>query len=237
MTDNDPAAAAVFVPLSRGEVNFLWWFIQGSIMDADVRAKLRHGWGLCDRHTAAWLLVEAAFRGRYLHGPAVIYTELMEQAVAAFDLTGPWQARRLARRLDALTGCHLCALGLGAASAGFIVGDRLEIGRDPTALRAFMTASQGFWRESVCGRCAGTNAPARCRIHLCADLQQGIDREIANERARVERIARHLARYHASFVWEHRGTDTVEDRGALISAAGWCSGWRSLLALSRAASQ
>lgn len=30
-------------PLSGGEVDFLWWFIQGSIMDANVRAQLRGG--------------------------------------------------------------------------------------------------------------------------------------------------------------------------------------------------
>jgi hypothetical protein len=51
----------------------------------------------------------------------------------------------------------------------------------------------------------------------------------------VQRIADHIQRYRESFRWEKRGTETVEDRAALISAAGWCSGWRSLLALAAGA--
>lgn len=40
------------VQLSGGEIHYLWWFIQGSIMNPDTRYKLRDSWGLCERH--AW---------------------------------------------------------------------------------------------------------------------------------------------------------------------------------------
>src|ERR1051326_7436645 len=63
-------------PLASGEVHFLWWFIQGSIMDIDVCRNLRRAWGLCARHTCAWLVVDAAFRHGFLHGPAVVYADL-----------------------------------------------------------------------------------------------------------------------------------------------------------------
>jgi len=40
-----------------------------------------------------------------------------------------------------------------------------------------------------------------------------------------------VTRFGRSFRWELRGTDTGEDRAALISAVGWCSGWRPLLSI------
>ena len=47
----------------------------------------------------------------------------------------------------------------------------------------------------------------------------------------VDRISSHLARFENSFRWAQRNTDTDEDRGALISAIGWCSGWTELIGL------
>jgi hypothetical protein len=152
-------------PLSRGEVNFLWWFIQGSIMDADVRWRLRDGWGLCERHTAAWLSVEVAFHHGYLHGPAVLYADLMQRARAAFHLPAPLAERpvalrRVARRLTPRGPCHFCGLGLGPASDGYIPDERLRVGRDRAPLRAFMEQTQPFWRGFVCGICARNSAAA-----------------------------------------------------------------------------
>lgn len=226
-----PPDARATTPLSSGEVNFLWWFIQGSIMDADVRARLRAGWGLCERHTAAWLAVEAAFRHRYLHGPAVLYADLMQRAQAAFDLAGPLPARRIAHRLTARGRCHFCELGYGPDTPGYVPAGRLETGRDPVPLRAFMDETQAYWRPCVCGICAGDAAAARCRQHLCADIGTAANEDIEPHRRMVREIALHAARYDASFRWEKRGSDTVQDRAALISAAGWTGGWGGLLAI------
>lgn len=62
--------------LSPGEVHFLWWFMQGSIMDPEMRRHLRLAWGMCDRHGVGALGAEAAFRHGYLHGPAILYAPL-----------------------------------------------------------------------------------------------------------------------------------------------------------------
>jgi hypothetical protein len=229
-----PPDALATAPLSSGEVNFLWWFIQGSIMDADVRARLRAGWGLCDRHTAAWLAVESAFRHRYLHGPAVFYDDLMQHALRAFDRAGAIAARGiaqrvLARRLRSRGACHLCELGLGPDSPGYVPGQRLQTGRDTSPLRAFMQETAAFWGDQVCGICAGNAHTARCRAHLCAELDAGA--EIEPHRALVRVLSDHMKHYDDSFRWEKRGSDTVQDRAALIGAAGWSGGWRALLAV------
>jgi hypothetical protein len=232
-----PTLEAVSVDqlLASGEVHFLWWFIQGSIMDIEVCRNLRRAWGLCERHTTAWLVVEAAFRHDFLHGPAVVYADLLERATAAFDLVGPLQARRLASRLRQRGPCHLCALGFGPHSQGPIPRARLHTGRDVSHLLAFMAACQPCWQDTVCGCCAGNAAPIYCRPHLGTALAQDLTADLICQRRLVQRIADHLTRYRESFRWEKRGTDTVEDRAALISAAGWCSGWRSLLALAAGA--
>jgi hypothetical protein len=48
------------------------------------------------------------------------------------------------------------------------------------------------------------------------------------QRETVSVISSHLARFEDSFRWAKRNTDTDEDRGALISAIGWCSGWTEI---------
>jgi hypothetical protein len=56
------------LPLSNGEINFLWWFIQGSIMSPSTRDRLWKTWGMCERHTWGFISVEAAFRQGYMMG-------------------------------------------------------------------------------------------------------------------------------------------------------------------------
>jgi hypothetical protein len=230
-----PDPPAVDGELSSGEVGFLHSFMQGSIMVAEVRWALRKAWGFCPRHTAAWLKVEAAFRHRYLHGPAVLYDDLMERACAAFDLAGPGATWRLVHRLRAASPCYLCAMDIGPSSHGYIQEEPLAIGRDPTAWQAFAHETQAYWQADVCGACAGTGSSRRCRAHLCDDLNTGRIDDIEPHRRDVLRIARHLRTYHDSFQYDKNGIDTVEDRAALVSAAGWCGGWRGLLAVDRSA--
>jgi hypothetical protein len=218
------------IPLSSGEINFLWWFSQGSIMDVQVRRRLRQTWGMCDRHTAAWLSVEAAFRHGFMHGPAVMYTDLMERAVKAFDLgPGPMLAQRLARRLRSRAACHVCGMGLGPDSEKYVPRDRLDVGRDVSHIRAFMEETKTFWCNTVCGLCAGTWERVRCRAHLYGDIEQGMLSGLQENEKMIRRVAHHLDRFHESFRWESHGTDTAEDHAALISAAGWCGGWRGLI--------
>lgn len=237
----DDAAPSVlrYTPegLSEGEVNFLWWFAQGGIMDPVVRWSLRHGWGLCPRHAAGWLIVEAAFRHSYLHGPAVLYDDLMERAVAAFDLHGPWVRERVARQLHARGPCQLCAMGMTSASRGFIRPDRLQTGRDARPWCAFMARTRAYWRPQVCGICAHDGAAARCRRHLCEDITLGHIDSLAPHFELAQDVARHIHRYDGSFCCDSHGSETLQDRAALVSAAGWCGGWQVLLGLDAAEGQ
>jgi hypothetical protein len=221
--------------LSRGEVSHLWSFAQASIMLPEVRTSLRRSWGLCARHAAGWLIVEAAFRRDYLHGPAVLYDDLMEIAVALFDVHGPLARERAARRLRAHGPCLLCEMGVTPQSTGFITEERWRCGRDATAWRASMARTRDLWRALVCGVCDGSGAPVRCRTHLCDDIAVGCVDSLAPHAALVRDIARHVRQYDRSFRWECHGSDTPHDHAALIGAIGWCSGWQVLLALDAAA--
>jgi hypothetical protein len=58
----DPHLQTVpFWPLTDGEIHYLYWFIQGGIMNVDTRWALRRAWGFCARHAWAALAVEMAF--------------------------------------------------------------------------------------------------------------------------------------------------------------------------------
>lgn len=218
--------------LSDGEIHYLWWFIQGSIMEPDVRWRLRRAWGMCERHAWGALMAEAAFRHDFLHGPALLYEDLMERAVRAFRLAGPCRPRRIARRLRATGPCLMCEMGLGRGSpAGPTRPGLLERGRDPGGLRAFTGATSAYWPETVCGRCFGARSNIRCRPHLLEDIGRGDVCDLTEQRGLVERTLRHLAAYSRSFRWECRNSESEEDRAALIIAVGWCSGWRPLIRL------
>jgi len=219
-------------PLSDGEIHHLWWFIQGSIMEPDIRWRLRRAWGTCERHAWGGLAVETAFRQGYLHGPAVLYDDLMERAVRAFDLRGTWQARRLSRRLRPRGPCMMCELGLGPASRGAARAELLQQGRDPGEFHSLASKTRAYWRRAFCGRCSGDGSSSRCRRHLVEDASRGVA-DLAEQRALVRYVAQHLKVYRRSFVWGHHGTETEEDRAALISAVGWCSGWRPLISFLR----
>jgi len=227
----DAPSRTVNPPLSPGEVHYLWWFIQGSIMQPETRRHLCLAWGMCQRHGFGALAAEAAFRHSYLHGQAVLYEDLMERARRAFDVAGPLAGARLARRLRARARCTMCEQGYGPHSQSFIAPGRVDKGRDLSQIRAFLSASRRYWRETVCGRCAASGAQTRCRVHLLEELRSDPSLDLEPHRALIDSISRHLQRYSASFQWELRGTDTAQDRAALVSAAGWCSGWGALLAI------
>jgi hypothetical protein len=214
-------------PLSEGEIYYLWWFIQGSIMVPDIRWRLRRAWGLCGRHAWGALATEAAFRHGYLFGPAVLYLDIMERALRGFQVRGALQARRLARRLRATGPCLMCEMGFNAASRGSARPELIEEGRDPSYLLSIAAETRAYWRKAVCGRCVTNGASTRCRPHLVEEAALGTMRNLAGHRAVVKDIFEHLRVYKQSFVWGYHGTDTAEDRASLISAVGWCSGWHA----------
>jgi hypothetical protein len=218
--------------LSDGEVDFLWWFIQGSIMDPNVRARLYAHWGLCPRHALAFFVVEAAFRPHLIHGCTILYNELMRRAVHLLDgqrLYGLAPASVARHGLRPSGPCHLCSLGYHALSPGNAPPERLAHGRDLANARAFAQESRRGWLPHVCGRCVGTGDDALCRPHLIETLAHDGGSVLRRHRSTITDIATHLARFEHAFRWDSRGTDTEEDRGALIAAIGWCGGWQEIL--------
>ena len=220
-------------PPSDGEIHYVWLFLYwGSIMEPDVRGRLLHAWGLCERHAWVFLSVEAAFRPHFLHTSAFLYEDLTGRARRAFRLIGPWKAGRLRYALREQGRCTMCEMGYGPHSRGTAPAGLLERGRDITSLRSFAEATQPWWRDAVCGICSGEGAPVRCRRHLREELLNAAKaRQVEDAGRLVRHITEHVVRFSNSFRWELRGTDTDEDRAALISAVGWCSGWRPLLEL------
>ncbi|WP_322061655.1 hypothetical protein [Paraburkholderia sp. J63] len=218
--------------LSDGEVDFLWWFIQGSIMDADVRARLYAHWGMCARHALAFFCVEAAFRPHLIHGSTILYNELMRRAAHLMDGHGLYSvapAGMTRHRLRPSGPCHMCSLGYGPASSGNAPPERLAQGRDLANARAFASENRDGWLPHICGQCAGNGSGVLCRPHLIAAMEHDGATVLRHHGETVSRIAGHLGRFEHAFRWDSRGTDTAEDRGALIAAIGWCSGWGEIL--------
>jgi hypothetical protein len=48
--------------ITNSEINFVWSFIQGSIMIPETRNALLRAFGFCDRHAWVHLSVEMSFR-------------------------------------------------------------------------------------------------------------------------------------------------------------------------------
>lgn len=217
------------INLSPGEIHVLWWFIQGGIMNPFTRNRLPKGWGMCERHAWGWRIVEAAFRSGYMHGPAVFYEEVMGPALEAFETRGLAPYGRLKRRLREKGPCLMCEEGYSPDSTGVVKPQIVAQGRDLGQFRRFAQSTFPYWRTTVCGTCAGDDSPARCRSHLLEDEVEGLLGDLSFARALVSNIVHHLARYARSFQFEFRGTQTLEDQAALISAVVWCSRWELFL--------
>jgi ubiquitin-like protein Pup len=217
--------------LSAGEIHYVWWFIQGSIMEADIRWRLRRAWGMCPRHAWGALAAEAAFRHNYFHGPAILYQDLLERAVSAFRSTGPWAVLRLARRLRPTGPCMMCEMGFNQRSRGIAKPELVEEARDLTFMREFAERTRAYWRSTVCGKCREDASSARCRPHLAEEAASGAPVDVDARRNELAEILARLTVYSQSFRWESHNTDTERDRAALLSAIGWCTGWEGGLAL------
>ncbi len=217
--------------LSEGEIHHLWDYIQGSIMYGSIRERLINAWGFCQRHAWGAILVESAFRDSYLHGPTILYANIMRLAVSALDLKGPFKNQRILLALSEKAPCMMCEMGLGPGSKGAINPDRVSRGRDATQLRVFARGSQTYWEGSLCGQCMENELPQRCRLHLTEEMSLGKLDGFEQNRKLVNYIMDQIMRYSLSFRWENRGTVTEENKAALVSAVGWCSGWQTFMSI------
>jgi len=219
--------------ISDGEINFLWAFIQGSIMTPETRSVLLRGFGFCERHAWIHLSVEMAFRQRHFLGPVILYRALIDKAVQAVQ-PQRFASRHRIRQLRASGPCLLCALNVSRAGAGASSQARLQRGRDSTKLCAFATNLAPLWCPKVCTLCAGTaekaDALSQCRPHLLAAAKMKKPIDLSQQRGMLQELSEHLARYERSFV-AGAAEPRDYDRAALIAAIGWCCGWRPLIAL------
>lgn len=220
-------------PLGPAEIHFLWWFIQGSIMDPETRARLRAGWGLCARHGPGFMAVEAAYRRGWVHACAVLYVDLMERAQTALAAGRPWGGLTAAWALGGTRPCLMCELDVGPASGITAVGTARATEFDPAPFTERLTETRIHWWPEVCATCVADAPGPPCRPHTA--FGPAAPFELRAARATVGRILPHLRRYGRSFRWDARDTDTAADRAALVSAIGWCSGWSCLVAWFRAA--
>lgn len=225
--DSSPSDADA-LSYGDGEIHFFWHFMQGSIMYPDTRWRLRHHRGFCERHSFAWLAVESAFRPHFLHGPAILYTDLMERARSVVRMHGPLRRLRVRRGLRETGPCLMCEIGYtpgSKRSAGMARPELIAIGRDLLPVTELVRSTESSWQRWVCGRCAGTSAVPRCRSHLREELLRG-----NVQLALVEEVAGHAARFEHSFVWGYQGTEIAEDHTASSApsagAAAGGPGWR-----------
>jgi hypothetical protein len=217
--------------LSDGEMQFLWWFIQGSIMNPDTRERLRSAWGMCARHATALVAVEAAYRHGWMRACALLYVELIERGVNALVTRGFFGEERAIHNLRATAPCLMCELSVGRATGGAASPDLLARHGDGTQLETFARETEAHWRALVCRACDKHADGPLCRPHLIIDHPFDLSGEIRQQRARLGYIARHLIRYARSSRPEQRDIDTPEHRAALIEAVGWCSGWSPVLVI------
>ena len=215
---------------SDDEIHFFWHFVQGSIMDPETRWSLRRHWGMCDRHTFGFIAAEAAYCHGFLMGQSVLYHDLMERAADAFHARAPFYEFRVAWRLRETKPCFMCRHGFKAESQRRLARSVIEEGRNLEPLLEFARETAPGWREFVCGVCAGTDSPVRCRKHLRSELVRG-KTDLESQRAMVERLYRHADLYMRSFIWNDRGETTLEDRASLIGSIGWLTGWKPWLLL------
>lgn len=218
-------------PLGDLEIQFFCWFGAERLDDLGTRVKLIEAWGFCERHALGFLAVEASLNDGWLFQPAVVYGDLVERGQLALRWRWIFQRARIATALSASEQCQPCQLGLAPEDeAEPRALDIVDEGRRMGPLVDFAKETRAYWAAWVCGTCAGTASPARCRPHLLADLDdERCEVDLASERARVADIVRRADAYAASFGWAQRGTDTAADRAGLIGAAGWCAGWRQIL--------
>jgi len=156
--------------LTDEEVQLLWSFIHGDIMNEPTRVRLRKHWGLCGRHAWGSAITEielwqsgAGVRGG--HQPfdaAVLYDDLLGHMFHALAGSRRWNRRRVLRGKGA---CIICDDVREPALAGEVLthgGFTASIlAAEANALhhtRGWLTETQAEWAAYVCPDCAHESA-------------------------------------------------------------------------------
>jgi hypothetical protein len=215
--------------ITAGEVNFMLGFLHDGSIGADAWHRLMGAWGYCERHAWSSLVIEMAVLKGFVSRSAFLYFDLLQYAVEAGAETR--RARgKLARRLGESNRWMICEIN--PRRRGWLSDAEIDEARDQTRLRRFATELAPLWRQSRCPRCLGLATSGRfCRRHLKEAIETSLPVDIDEELRYLSSLVLRVETYAKSFMWEHRGSDGPEDRAALLSAIGWCSGWSPLASI------
>jgi hypothetical protein len=104
--------------IADGEVNYLWWFIQGSLMNPDVWQRLMRAWGFCDRHAWVHLNVETCVPPALSARPCLLYSALIQQGLDALAPRLLASRSRVALQLRSAGLCPICEMQLDPELSG-----------------------------------------------------------------------------------------------------------------------
>ena len=210
--------------ITDGEVNFIDGFMHDGSIGAESGLQLMRYWGYCERHAWVSLAVEMSALHGFCSRSASLYTDILQQGSAA--LAGN-NRRVVTKQLREGGSCMICTAN--PRWRGLLSRAELAEAKDTLPLRDFAQGCAPFWRQDCCPRCiTGVTGGHMCRRHMSEALSEGASLDLANERKYLMNMLARLENYAWSFSWGFRGLDGPEDRAALISAIGWCSGWVSL---------
>lgn len=226
--------------LTHEEVRILWSFVHGDIMNPGVRAQLYGNWGLCERHSWAYAVVEielwesgAGARGG--HQPfdvSVLYADLLARMRAEIG-----RAHRRHGQLRAITRSGTCVVCADIASdepgemavthAGMDLEKLTAEANRMTYTKAWLDDTVRYWRPQVCPMCRrepGPDGDAQlCRMHLERLLDQhAIDGELlASYLGGLERRLRQLT----DSMTEGGQPSSPEADASWVSTLAWFNNW------------
>jgi hypothetical protein len=217
--------------ISDGEVNCILGFIHDGSIAAEPWHQLMGAWGYCERHAWTSVAIEMSVLEGFISRSAFLYFDLLRQAVTVLAPRQPRSLRVAARRLAERNPCMICEIN--PRRRGWLSEAELAKAKDQTRLRKFAEALAPLWVGNCCPQCLG-DAETRgrlCRRHLDAAIKAGQSVRLDDDFRHLTSLLPQVEAFAKSFMWGYGGSDRPENRAALISAIGWCSGWSSLVAL------
>jgi hypothetical protein len=216
--------------LTDGEVNCILGFLHDGSIAAEPWHQLMGAWGYCEHHAWMSLAVEMSALKGFISRSAFLYFDLLRHAVPILAPKASRARRVVARRLAARDPCMLCEIN--PRRRGWLSDEELSKAKDQTRLRQFAESLAPLWQGNYCPRCIGAERSGRlCRRHLEAAIRENQTVNLDDDYQYLSSLLTHVETYAKSFMWDHRDSDSPEDRAALFSAIGWCSGWSSLATL------
>jgi hypothetical protein len=227
----EPGARAMApFALTDGEANCILGFIHDGSIAAEPWHQLMGAWGYCEHHAWASLAVEMSALEGFVSRSAFLYLDLLRQAVAILAPKASRTRRVVARRLAAHNPCMLCEIN--PRRRGWLSDAELSKAKDQTRLRQFAESLAPLWQVNYCPQCNGAERGGRlCRRHLEATIRANQSVNLDDDYQYLSNLLMHVETYAKSFMWAHRDSEGPDDRAALLSAIGWCSGWSNLAAL------